>query len=332
VRIGAFDLDERVLVVAEIGQNHEGDPSVAQRLVAEAAACGADAVKFQTYRTRDFVSAADAERFERMQRFELPPEAWPQLAEQARSLGLAFLSTPLDLASVELLEPLVDAYKIASADNSFYPLIDRVARSGKPMIVSAGLAELDEVVFVVERARAAGAGDVAVLHCVTAYPVADGEASLRAIEVLRDRLDCTVGYSDHTLGVDAVVLAVALGARIVEKHFTLAKDYSDFRDHRLAADPGELRELVARVRRAGELLGSAAKEIQPSELEARTALRRSVVAARDLPAGHRLDEADLTWLRPGGGLAPGEEGRVLGKTLRRALRSGERIELADVSG
>ncbi|HVN59794.1 MAG TPA: N-acetylneuraminate synthase family protein [Gaiellaceae bacterium] len=336
MRIGDFDIAARVLVIAEIGNNHEGDAGVARELVESAATAGADAVKLQTFRTEHYVSAADAARYERLKRFELADATLADLAALSRERGLLFLSTPFDLESAHVLEPLVDAYKVASGDNTFFPLLDRLAATAKPLLISAGLASLDEiersVQFVRDRRNGRGAADdLAVLHCVSSYPTPPGEAALRAIEVLRERLGCPVGYSDHTLGIDAAVLSVALGARIVEKHFTLDTAYSDFRDHRLSADPDEFRTLIRRIREAEELLGAPIKEVQPSEQDAVVALRRSIVAAADLAAGHRLALSDLTWVRPGGGLAPGDEHRLVGRTLRRDVRFGDRLSPTDVT-
>jgi N,N'-diacetyllegionaminate synthase len=333
MRIGSFDTEKRVLLIAEIGNNHEGDVSVARELVEEAARCGADAVKFQTFRTEHYVRAADAERFERLKRFELPQEDVTGLAELARSRGLLFLSTPFDLGSVDLLADLVDAFKVASGDLTFVPLLRRIASTGKPVLLSTGMGELDEIRESVRVVRDAWGsdGELAVLHCVSSYPVPPEEASLRAIVTLQAELDCTIGYSDHTVGLDAAPLAVALGAQIVEKHFTLDKNYSEFRDHALSADPAELRELVARVRVASELLGGAGKTLQPSERGSVSALRRSIVAAADLPAGHVLAEADLTWTRPADGLPPGSEDLLLGRSLIRAVHFGEPLREADVT-
>jgi N,N'-diacetyllegionaminate synthase len=330
MKIGAFDTGERVLVVAEIGNNHEGKVDLAHTLVREAAACCVDAVKLQVYRTSLFVRASEEERYERMTRFELAPAAIEELAADAQSLGLLFIATPLDLESAALLEPLLDAYKIASGDNNFLPLLDAVAATGKPVIVSSGLTSLEEMTRAVERLRSAGVGELAVLHCTSSYPAPAAEANLSAIRSLAKQLGCTVGYSDHTLGDEAALAAVAAGARIVEKHFTLDKDYSTFRDHALSADPAELRELVARIRRVEELLGRPDKRLQPSERETAEAARRSIVAAVDLPAGHTLALADLTWLRPADGLPPGQEAQLLGRTLRRRVSRGEPILTRDV--
>ncbi len=333
MRIGAFDTDERVLVIAEIGNNHEGDLERARELVRAAAGAGADAVKFQTYKTELFVSPSDAARFARLRSFELAQDEFASLADLARELGLLFVSTPLDLESAAFLEQTADAVKIASGDNTFFPLLEHVARSDKPMIVSTGLIDGDEAAAVLEfvrRFRPAGA-EVALLHCVTAYPAQPEQIHLRAIPELAARLDATIGYSDHTLGIEACVAAVALGARILEKHFTIDPVPSDFRDHELSARPEELAELVARVREVETLLGDGAKRPQASEVGIRDAVRRSIAAARDLPEGHRIERGDLVWLRPGGGIAPGREDEVVGRTLLRAYAAGEPFAAEDLT-
>ncbi len=327
MRIGGFDTDARVLVIAEIGNNHEGDIATARELVEGAAASGVDAVKFQTFRTDAFVSPSDAERHARMQRFELRPKDFEELAALAHERGLLFLSTPLDLASVEALAPFADALKIASGDVDFFPLLEAVAATGLPAVLSTGQSELDDV----ERAVTVLGDGIAILHCVTSYPAPAAEVNLRAMGVLAERFPhSTIGYSDHTDGLDAGPLAVACGARIVEKHFTLDKGFSDFRDHKLSADPAELRELVVRIRAAETLLGDARKGVQPSEEAARTAVRRSVAAARALPAGHEVTIDDLVWTRPADALRPGEEARVLGLRLRRSVEAGEHLHADDV--
>ena len=333
--IGHHDTDQRVLVVAEIGNNHEGNLGAAERLVRAAAESGADAVKFQTFRTEHYVSRSDTVRFERLKRFELRPADFEFLASVAKSLGLLFISTPFDLASAAALKPLVDAYKIASGDNTFYPLLDAVAATGKPLIISSGLSDLAVLDCAAARVHAAWTrtgvkGSLAFLHCVSAYPTPADQANLLAIDVLAARYGGAVGYSDHTIGNDACVLAAALGARILEKHFTLRHDFSDFRDHQLSADPGDLRELVTRVRATSLVLGSPHKQVQSCEQSAVVAMRRSIVAAADLPAGHVLGVADLTWTRPGTGLPPGAEDQLLGRPLVRGVTFGEMLTALDV--
>lgn len=331
MRIGHFDTDRDVLLVAEIGNNHEGSYSLAEELVGRAAEAGAGAVKFQTFRTEDFVSRRDPARFRRLKSFELTPRQFDRLSAVARAAGLLFLSTPLDLGSAAFLGGVVDALKVASGDNTFYPLLDAVARSGKPILLSAGLADcrvLADARSRIERAWAGpGPAELAVLHCVTSYPVEPEQANLAAIRTLREELGGTVGYSDHTLGIEAAVLAVALGARIVEKHFTIDKNYSDFRDHKLSADPHDLAELARRIKQAGTLLGSGVKVPQECERALAAAVRRSIAARRDLPAGAVLTWDDLTWLRPSGGLAPGQEHLLVGRRLARPCAAGEFLSL-----
>jgi sialic acid synthase SpsE len=336
MRIGSHDTTQKVIVVAEIGNNHEGDFAVARKLIDLAGATGVDAVKFQTARADLFISPADADRRKRFASYEFSAAQWTQLSAQARSRGLVFMSTPLDLVSLEMLTPLVDAVKIASGDVTFAPLLDAAAATRKPLVLSSGASSVDEVAAAVARVRAQWTrvghdGDLAVLHCVSAYPTPPHEAQLRAIPVLADRLEVTVGYSDHVAGIDAAVAAVALGARVIEKHFTLDKNYSAFRDHQLSADPADMRALVERVRAIEPMLGDGVKAIQPSERANQSAIRRSIAAASDLPSGHVLGSADLIWIRPGTGLAPGQEHLLIGRALVRDVRAGTPLSPSDVA-
>ena len=328
-----FTGGERALIVAEIGNNHEGDAAVALDLVHRAADAGVDAVKFQTFRTDLFVRASDTARYERLSRFELSAETFARLAETAHGRGLLFISTPLDLPSVSVLEPLVDAFKIASGDITFSPLIERVAKSGKPVVLSSGASDLAEIrqAMALLRGGADGASspELVVLHCVSCYPAPDAQASLATIPFLRRQLDVPVGYSDHTLGIDAAVYAAVLGACVIEKHFTLDKQYSEFRDHQLSADFEEMKTLVERVRHAQALVGRAGKTVQTCEGPMREAIRRSIVAAADLPEGHVLSDGDLMWLRPATGIAPGGESQFVGRRLTRALSRGDALSASD---
>jgi sialic acid synthase SpsE len=335
MKIGNLDLNRDLLIIAEIGNNHEGDFAAARELVRRAAACGVQAVKFQTFQTRYFVSPRDSARFERLRRFELSSPQFTELQKLAHSLGLLFISTPLDLISARFLAGLVDCYKIASGDNNFYPLLAEVCGTGKPVILSTGLGDLQQVIktrqFILSACQQRQIQpQLALLHCVSGYPVPPEEANLAAIPVLKARLGGAVGYSDHTLGVDACLAAVALGACIIEKHFTLDKQFSDFRDHQLSADPQEMRHLVEQAARIRVLLGTGEKVLQPCEAAVAPLARRSIAAAADLPAGRRLRWEDLTWLRPAGGLPPGEEAQLLGRGLKRAVGFGEPLLPGDV--
>jgi N,N'-diacetyllegionaminate synthase len=335
MKVGSFDTDQSVLVVAEIGNNHEGDCGRAAEMVRAAARCGVGAVKFQTVRADQLVRRAEAARFERLSRFELSQSQFASLADVAHQSGVLFLSTPLSLEGAAFLQPLLDAYKIASGDNDFFPLIEYVAGTEKPVIVSTGVSDISQVDAAVQCLRAAWeargiCGELGLLHCVSSYPTPPEQANLRSIPFLAERFGSTVGYSDHTLGTEAAVLAVAAGARIIEKHFTLDKNQSDFRDHQLSADPAEMTELVKRIRDAELQLGTWGKSIQPCEAASATAIRRSIVAARDLKSGTALAATDLKWVRPGDGLRPGSEGKLIGRRLKRDLREDVAISLGDV--
>lgn len=332
MRIGFHDTEAAPLIVAEIGNNHEGDPGRARELVEAAAAAGAGAVKFQTFVTEHFVRRADEARFAQLKGYELGQDAFAELFDRARSLGLAVLATPLDHDSLAFLAPLVDGLKIASGDITFVPLIEAAAATDRPLVISTGASEIEEVehaVNVVADTRS-GDADLALLHCVSAYPTPPAEANLQAIPVLEEHFELPTGYSDHTLGIDAAIAAVALGAVVVEKHLTLEGIESDFRDHALSATPDELAQLVDGIASPdpdltvdAALLGRSEKTVQPSEAEAAGAIRRSIVARRKLDAGAVLERDDLDWLRPGGGMDPGSEEQLLGRRLKQALAAGE---------
>ncbi len=337
MRIENCDLSNQVYIIAEVGNNHEGDFALAQRMVGLAAKAGVNAVKFQTIRPERFCSKKNEQRFQTLKRFELSDAQFAQLAQTAKDEGVHFLSTPFDVESVDMLDSLVPAFKIASGDMLFIPLLKKIARTKKPIIMSTGMANLDEVrqargvIEDVWRAQHVDPG-IALLHCVVSYPTPIEEANLKAISTLRAEVGGTVGYSDHTLGIEAAVLSVALGARVIEKHFTVDKNHSSFRDHQLSADPGEMTLLVERVRLAESLLGSGEKIAGTSEKANLGPVRRSIVAGRALEAGRVLTIEDLSWMRPGDGIAPGQEARVVGKTLRIALECGDLIRLEDLSG
>lgn len=314
MRIGPIDTEDAVAVIAEIGNNHEGDPDVALELTRAAARAGAHAVKFQAMNPDHLISPDDTARIEQLRRFQLSPDQFARLRDEAHGLGLGFLCTPFDLGGAAWLAPLVDAFKIASADNDFVALIDAVASSGKPVIVSGGMTDATGLIRAREIVDSHGS-EFAALHCVSSYPTPPEAASLATIPRLAATVGGTIGYSDHTLGSEACVLAVALGARIIEKHLTLRHDFSDFRDHQLSAEPSELADLIRRVEHAQVLLGTPRVGVLPCEEAIDAAARRSIAAARDLPTGHILSWEDLEWLRPGGGLSPGREDEVLGREL-----------------
>jgi N,N'-diacetyllegionaminate synthase len=327
MRIGSIDTAARVYVIAEIGNNHEGDVEAALQMVRAAAAAGADAVKFQAIVPEALVSGEQHDRLAQLRRFQLSADDYRRLAAAARDAGAQFLSTPFSLDVVDWLDPLVPAHKVASGDNDFHPLIERLARTGKPLLISLGFGAVTRAAEVAASVRAAWGnhgvvdGELALLHCVSRYPTPDEDADLSALWRLR-ALDVTVGYSDHTLGTKAAELAVAAGARIVEKHFTLDRTRQTFRDHQLSADPDDFRAMVNAIRRVEQMLGSGPAATTPgSDLAA----RRSIAAARDLAQGDVVTAGDLTWVRPGSGFRPGQEDAVVGRRLRLAIGAGHLI-------
>ncbi len=337
MRIGNFDTDREVFIIAEIGNNHEGSYTRAEEMIGRAAEAGAHAVKFQTFIPELYVTCDDIGRLERLRRFQLSFQEFERLATQAKKTGVVFFSTPFDIESARFLNSIQSVFKIASSDNTFYPLIDIVAGFGKPMIVSTGFADLPLLQRVRDRVSAVWGRDgvspgFALLHCVSSYPVPPEQANLGAISVLKSRFpDTVIGYSDHTLDIEAATYAVVAGARILEKHFTLDKQYSDFRDHQLSADPAEFRGLVNSVRAAEAMLGLGEKKAQPCEEVVKIDVRRSIAAARKLPAGVVLRVDDLTWVRPGTGIPPGEESCVVGRRLSRPMKQGELITPGDLT-
>jgi len=333
--IGNRNTDEHVLIIAEIGNNHEGNFDTAVRLVHAAANCGVDGVKFQTFKTEKFIRITDTARFERLKSFELTYSQFSQLSQLAHSLGMLFISTPLDLESAQFLDSIIDAYKIASGDNNFYPLLDEVAKTGKPVILSTGASDPELIVNAVSALENGWEkynkrSDLAILHCVSCYPAPENQVNLQIITYLSEKYRYSIGYSDHAIGIEASVLAVACGARIIEKHFTLDNSFSSFRDHQISADPKDMSELVRRIRSASILIGSNDKKIQPCESELSIAIRRSIVAGIDMEIGHVIGFSDLMWIRPGGGLAPGNEYKLLGKRLKRFVQLGESLHESDI--
>ncbi len=335
MNIGPIDLEKEILVIAEIGNNHEGSYARAEEMIGWAAKAGAGAVKFQTIVPEQLVSPSQPERLAQLKKFQLSYKEFEKLASVARREKVLFLSTPFDVGSVQFLDKLVPAFKIASGDNNFFPLLDAVCRTQKPILLSTGLVDGNEIGrlirFIQGQWKKKSVKDyLALLHCVTSYPTPIGQANLSAIQTLRQKFKLTVGYSDHTLGIDAAVLAVALGGRIIEKHFTLNKTSQSLRDHQLSADFKDLSELVRRVKEANVLLGDGKLKIEDNEKTIMVQARRSIVAAKNLPKGRKLLGQDLIWVRPSGGLRPGEEHKILGKYLARDIKHGEYILTRDV--
>lgn len=329
MKIGNKNIDENVFIIAEIGNNHEGSYSLAEEMISLAAQSGADAVKFQTIIPEKLVSSTDKARITQLKKFQFTYNEFEKLSKHAEKENIIFLSTPFDLESVDFLNQIIPAFKIASSDNTFYPLLERIALTGKPIIMSTGLAEIDEIAKSIDLIETAWnnnncQSDLALLHCITNYPVPPEEANLLSINLLKEKFNCIVGYSDHTLGIDASIMAVALGARIVEKHFTIDHNYSGFRDHQLSANPTEMKELVGKIRLAEKFLGKGTKEIGESERK-NLVVRRSIASKRHIKTGDIITEDDITWLRPGTGIPVGKEKEIIGKKAKTDVLPGELI-------
>jgi N-acetylneuraminate synthase len=328
-----------VFVVAEAGVNHNSDLGLARRLVDVAGDAGADAVKFQTFRSetlvtpdapqaayqREATGSVESQR-QMLARLELTLDQHALLRDHCAKRGILFVSTPFDEGSADALETLgVPLFKLASGEVTNLPLLRHVAAKGKPVILSTGMSTLGEVAEAVAAFRGAGDPPLALLHCVSAYPAPPSEMNLRAMDTLRERFGCPVGLSDHTLGIEVAVAAVARGAAIIEKHFTLDRSLPG-PDHRASLEPGELGALVRAIRLVEGALGDGEKRPMPAEADTRRLARRSLVAARAIRAGERLS-ADLVAIkRPGTGIPPGDLPRALGRVVRRDLAADEVID------
>ena len=316
-------------VIAELGANHNGDMRVARRLVDEAASAGADAVKFQSWTADSLISSAEYERHttyadskrhfgslrEMVARYQLTIDQHEEMADYCRHVGIDFLSTPFSREEVDLLDRLdVPAFKVASMDVNHLPLLEYVASKGRPVLLSTGMATLAEIDRAARVLRSCGAQGIVLLHCVSIYPPEPTSVNLRNIAGLSQVLGLPVGFSDHTLGSSTSIAAVALGACLIEKHFTLDKNMDGW-DHAISADPAELRELITGVRVAYDSLGSPQRIVGPAELEKRRQFRRRIVMARPVASGSVLALEDLAFKRPGTGIGPDEARYVVGRRV-----------------
>jgi len=327
-------------VIAEVGVNHNGSVDTALTMVDAIAKAGADCVKFQTFSADEFVNNP-AETFEYVsqgkivvesqlamfKRLELKRTEFSRLFTRAQERGLIPLSTPMDRPAVDLLDELgVGAFKIGSDDLVHTPFLEYVASKGKPVIISTGMADLEDIERAVNTITSAGNNQVCILHCVSLYPTPDAAVNLRKIPALMERFPIPVGFSDHSDGITAALGATALGAAVVEKHFTLDHDMPG-PDHRFSADPQELEDLVSGIRRLERTFGDPTIVPAKGEMEMRRIARRSITAAHDLPVGHVITENDLIYQRPGTGLMPYEADKVIDREVRVAIAEKELINL-----
>jgi N-acetylneuraminate synthase len=354
----------RTFIIAEAGVNHNGDLALARRLVEVAAEAGADAVKFQTFRSEELVTedtqkadyqkkttSGEATQLEMLKRLELPYEAHFELRDLAQRLGIEFLSTPFDFGSVDFLAGTLglERLKLPSGEITNGPLLLKAARTGKKLILSTGMSDLGEIrealgvlafgltgnsgrpgreafaqAFRSEAGRAALEENVVVLHCTSEYPAPFREMNLRAMRTIGETFGLPVGLSDHSVGITVPIGAVALGAEVIEKHFTLDRKMPG-PDHSASLEPDELKDMVRSIREIEESLGVADKGPTASETRNRPAIRRSLIFTRDVSVGETLTEENLGAKRPGNGLSPMEFWDHLGRAVTKPAKRNERL-------
>lgn len=327
-------------IIAEAGVNHNGDIGIAKKLVDAAVEAGADAVKFQTFQAQNLVckSAKKAEyqletteesesQYEMLKKLELTEEMHRELISYCNAKGIQFLSTPFDVDSVELLERYqLPIMKIPSGEITNYPYLKKIGSTKKKVILSTGMSTLDEVKSAVKVLRDNGTTDIVLLHCNTEYPTPMSDVNLRAMVTLQKELGLRVGYSDHTNGIEVPMAAVALGACVIEKHFTLDRTMEG-PDHKASLEPDELKAMVRAIRNIEQALGDAEKKPSDSETKNIEVVRKSIVAKCDIAAGETFSEENITTKRPGTGLSPMEWENVIGQTAIRNYKTDEMIEL-----
>jgi len=343
--------DEPCFIIAEAGGNANSDIKLARELIKKAADAGVDAIKFQNFRAEKLVTktapkywvdtlgewtANKKPRGYQIDEFklldQLPENTYPELIKLAEKLGIVFFSTPFDEDSVDFLDELgVPLFKIASADITYLSFIKRIAEKGKPVILSTGASNLDEIKKAVNAIESTGNKDIILLHCTLHYPTAIENANLRMIQTIQNKFpDYPVGLSDHTMGNFAPTIAVALGAKAIEKHYTLDKSLPYSSDHFMSVDPPELEKLVNDIRLVEVAMGSAEKKIVPVEIDALKFARRSVVANQDIPKGTKITGKMLICKRPGTGIQPNDIEKIIGKKTKREIKKDSLIGWKDI--
>lgn len=329
----------KVLIIAEAGVNHNGDVNLARQLVDKAKEAGADIIKFQTFNLDSIVSKfaemADYQKDnigivesqkEMLKKITLPYEAFLELYKYCNKKEIQFLSTPFDIGSIHFLNDMVPFWKIPSGEVTNYPYLVEIAKTGKPVVMSTGMCELQEIDEAIKVLKTNGTSDITLLHCNTQYPTPYKDVNLRAMETLRNRYKVKVGYSDHTKGIEVPIAAVALGAEVIEKHFTLDKNLPG-PDHKASLEPKELAAMIFSIRNIEEALGSPNKTVSDSERENIAIARKSIVAAKNIKKGEVLTVDNLTTKRPGTGLSPMRWNEVLGSKAIRDFVEDEVIEI-----
>jgi len=333
---------EKVFIIAEAGINHNGSLKTAKKMIDVAFDSGADAVKFQTFKSENFISMSakkaayqkkttptDETQLEMVKKLELDKTAFRELKDYCQKKSLIFLSTPFDEESIDFLTDLgADLFKIPSGEITNFPYLRKIGSLKKKAILSTGMADIDEIRSALDILTNAGTQkhDITVLHCTTAYPAPLKDVHLRAMLTIKEAFDVNVGYSDHTLGIEITLAAVALGATVVEKHFTLDRNMKG-PDHKASLEPGELKSMVQAIRNIEKAMGSSIKKTMPSELENKSIVRKSIVATKHIKKGQLFESKNITAKRPGSGISPMEWEKIIGKIAKRDFFRDELIEL-----
>lgn len=332
---------KRTLIIAEAGVNHNGSIELAKQLVDKAATAGVDYVKFQTFKTEKLVARSarlasyqknnigtdDNSQFAMLKKLELSPAQHEELVAYCKTKGVKFFSTAFDLDSIDYLHSLdLGLWKIPSGEITNYPFIKKIAQYGEPVILSTGMCNMQDIENAVETLRKWGAPKITILHCNTEYPTPFNDVNLKAMESIRQKFGVEVGYSDHTQGIEVPIAAVALGATVIEKHFTLDRNMEG-PDHKASLEPDELNAMVSAIRNIEQAMGDGIKKVTDSEKGNMSVARKSIVAACDIRSGETFTEDNLTVKRPGTGISPMRWEEVLGKTARRDFIEEEPIEL-----
>ena len=333
---------EKVYIIAEAGDNHNGDFNTALKLVDVAKRAGADCVKFQTFVTEEIISkyaemaeyqkkntGKEESQFEMVKRLELSFDEFRKIKEYCDRVGIQFLSTPFDLKSVDFLNELgVPFFKIPSGEITNYPYLIKIAHTGKPVVMSTGMCEPDEILAAINVLEKNGSGEITLLHCNTEYPTPLKDVNLYAMRTMKKMFGKKAGYSDHTKGIEVPVAAVALGACVIEKHFTLDKNMPG-PDHKASLEPDELGRMVKNIRNIVIALGDGVKRVSESERKNIAIARKSIVARRNIQEGEILTEENLAVKRPGTGINPMQWMEVLGTRAVRDFKEDELIEIRE---
>lgn len=330
----------RTLIIAEAGVNHNGSLELAKKLALTAKSCGADIVKFQTAKLDALVSkhaqmadyqkeniGSEMSQRDMLKKLLLSYDEFAELAAYCKEIEICFLSTPFDMGSVDFLEELgCSMWKVPSGEITNLPYLEKIAKTGKDIILSTGMSTLQEVADALTVLRENGAGRVTLLHCTTNYPTPMEDVNLKAMLTLKNKFGCEAGYSDHTRGIEVSIAAVALGATVIEKHFTLDRTMEG-PDHKASLEPAELEAMIKAIRNIEKALGDGVKAPSESEKANMAVARKSIIAASNIKAGDILTEENLTTKRPGTGISPMRWNEVLGTRAVRDFAEDELIEV-----